>query len=150
MNENLNTVPEDIREGCNLDKNVYGYLRKLEKEGVIEVERNGNKYLDIRLTKKGLRQLNDQMLAPYRSEIRNLVLRMDKDNAPLVEINDNLINFMLSYKPELLTFIQEVVVQEYSTVIPDNFSNVIFPKIEEFFDNKFDNKFINLNEINQK
>lgn len=146
MNKNFKTVPEDIKKECNLDKTVYLYLREFEKEGVIEVKRDNNKYIDIRLTKKGLQQLNDLMLTPYSNDIRNMVLKMDESSAPKVEVDDNLINFVLSTKPELSSFIREFIVKEYSTVIPNNFFNVISPKIDEFFDNKF----VNLNEISQK
>jgi len=146
MNGNFKTVPGDIKDECNLDKTVYDYLREFEKEGVIEVKRDNNKYLDIKLTKKGLRQLNDQMLTPYSNNIRNMVLKMDDSSAPKVEVDDNLINFVLSTKSELSSFIREVIVQEYSTVIPNNIFNLISPKIDEFFDNKF----VNLNNISQK
>jgi len=146
MNGNFKTVPGDIKDECNLDKTVYDYLREFEKEGVIEVKRDNNKYLDIKLTKKGLRQLNDQMLTPYSNNIRNMVLKMDDSSAPKVEVDDNLINFVLSTKSELSSFIRGVIVQEYSTVIPNNIFNLISPKIDEFFDNKF----VNLNNISQK
>lgn len=61
MNKNFKTVPEDIKKECNLNKPVYLYLREFEKEGVTEVKRDNNKYLDIRLTEKGLQQLGDTM-----------------------------------------------------------------------------------------
>ena len=145
MNANLKTVPEDVRETCNLDHNVYGYIRDLEKEGVVEVERNGNKYIDIWLTKKGLQQLNDQMLVPYSCDIRNFVMKIDEGRAPKIELDDNLVNFVLSIKPELLSFFREFIVREYSTVIPANFPEVFSPKMDEFFDNKF----VNLDNIGQ-
>lgn len=146
MNENFKTVPGDIKKECNLDKTVYDYLREFEREGVIEVKRDNNKYIDIRLTKKGLRQLNDQMLTPYTNDIRNMVLKMDDSRAPKIEVDDNLINFVLSTKSELSSFIRESIVQEYGTVVPNNIFKVISSKIDEFFDNKF----ANLNNISQK
>ncbi|GAH70381.1 unnamed protein product [marine sediment metagenome] len=39
-----------------------------------------------------------------------------------------------------------IIVQEYSTVIPNNIFNLISPKLDEFFNNKF----VNLNIISQK
>ena len=146
MNERLKTIPENIKEECSLEKNVYGYLREFEKEGVIEVERDNNKYIDIKLSEKGLQQLNDLMLTPYNNDIRSFVMRMDESSAPMVKVDDNLVNFVLSTKPELLSFIREVIVREYSTVIPNNFPDVFSPKLDEFFDNKF----VNLNNISQK
>lgn len=145
MNKNFKTVPEDIKKECNLNKPVYLYLREFEKEGVTEVKRDNNKYLDIRLTEKGLQQLGDQMLTPYSKDIRNLVLKIDESSAPKVEVDDNLVNFVFSIKQELSSYIREFIVYEYGTVIPDNIFNVISPKIDEFFDNKF----VNLNNISQ-
>lgn len=145
MNKNFETVPEDIIKGCNLDHHVYDYLREFEDKGVIEVKRESNKYIDIRLTKEGLEQLNNQMLACYTNDIRNLVLKIDESSAPKVEVDDNLVNFVLSIKQELSSFIREFIVHEYGSVIPKNIFNVISPKIDEFFDNKF----VNLNDISQ-
>lgn len=139
------TIPEDVIKDCNLDRNVYGFLREFEKEGVIEVVRDGNKYSDIRLAKKGLQQLSEQMLAPYRSEIRDIVLKIDDGNASKLEIDDNLIKFVLSIKPELLSFFREFIFREYSTVIPNNFPDLFSPELDRFFDNKF----VDLNKITQ-
>jgi DNA-binding PadR family transcriptional regulator len=105
MNENFKTVLGDIKKERNLDKTVYDYLREFERKGVIEVKRDNNKYLYIRLTKKALQQLNDQMLTPFSNDIRRLVLKLDEGSAPKVEVDDNLINFALSSKPELSSLI---------------------------------------------
>lgn len=139
------TIPEDIIEDCNLDRNVYELLREFKKEGIIEVERNGNKYSDIKLTKKGLQQLSEQMLSPYSSEIRSIILKIDDSDASKLEIDDNLIKFVLSIKPELMSFFREFIVREYSTVIPNNFPDVFSPELDRFFDNKF----VDLNKIGQ-
>lgn len=127
-----------------MDKNVYGFLREFEREKVIEVKRENNRYADIKLTEKGLQQLSGQMLAPYRSEIRNIVLKID-DPASKLKIDDNLIKFVFSIKPKLLSFFQEFIVREYSTVIPSNFPDVFSPELDRFFDNKF----VDLNKISQ-
>ncbi len=139
------TIPKDVKKDCSLDKNVYGLLREFEKKGVIEVKRIGKKYSDIRLTKKGLQQLSEQMLAPYSSEIRSIVLKIDDGSAPKLEIDDNLIKFVLSIKLELLTFFREFLDREYSTVIPNNFPDLFSPELDRFFDNKI----VNLDNIRQ-
>lgn len=127
-----------------MDKNVYGLLREFERERVIEVKRENNRYADIKLTEKGLQQLSEQMLAPYSNEIRNIVLKID-DRVSKLEIDDNLIKFVFSIKPELLSFFREFIVREYSTVIPNNFPDLFSPELDRFFDNKF----VDLNKITQ-
>ena len=138
------TIPEDVIKDCNLNRNVYGLLREFEREKVIEVKRENNRYANIKLTEKGLQQLSEQMLAPYRSEIRDIVLKIN-DRASKSEIDDNLIKFVLSIKPELLPFFQKSIVREYSTAIPTNFPDVFSPELDRFFDNKF----VDLNKITQ-
>lgn len=150
MNEKIKTVPEDIIKECSLNNHVYDYLREFEKEDLIEVERdnNDNKYIDIRLSERGLQDLNEVMLAPYNKNIRNLILKMDDNSAPKIEVDENLIDFLLSFKREISSFVRESMIQMFGTVIPNDFD--FSPNIEKFFDNKFDNEFVNLNDISQK